>query len=57
MTEEKTPRHSRRAWPDLMGLVGLGLLSYGAFRAYPPAGFMVPGIILLALAFFGAVRE
>jgi hypothetical protein len=54
---EKTPRQSRRAWPDLMGLAGLGLLSYGAFRAYPPAGFMVPGIVLLALAFFGAVRE
>lgn len=56
MSEEKTPK-PRRPWPDLIGLVGLGLLSYGAWRAYPPAGYIVPGILLLLLAFLGAARE
>jgi hypothetical protein len=57
MSEEKTPTPRRAPWPDLIGLLGLGLLSYGSWRAYPPAGFIIPGILLLAVAFLGATRE
>lgn len=28
-------------------LAGLGLLGYGAFQVYPPAGFFLPGAVLL----------
>lgn len=30
------------------GLVALALISYGAWLAYPPAGFMTAGVLLLA---------
>lgn len=30
------------------GLVALALISYGAWLAYPPAGFVVAGALLLA---------
>lgn len=35
---------------DVTGLVGLALTTVGAALVYPPAGFLVPGIVLLALA-------
>jgi hypothetical protein len=38
---------------DLMCVVGLGLIGYGAFLIYPPAGFLAPGIILTGIAIFG----
>lgn len=40
---------------DLAGLCGVGLVSYGAWLVYPPAGFiicgslMITGALLLAL--------
>lgn len=33
---------------DYLGLSGTGLLSYGAWLVYPPAGFIVGGALLLA---------
>lgn len=30
------------------GLVGLALVAYGAWLAYPPAGFVVGGLLVLA---------
>lgn len=33
---------------DAAGLAGVGLLSYGAWLAWPPAGFMVAGALILA---------
>jgi len=32
---------------DLAGLCGVGLVSYGAWMIYPPAGFIVAGILLI----------
>lgn len=45
---------------DGAGLVGLGALSYGAWLAWPPAGFMLGGFLLLAgaaLSALGAASE
>jgi hypothetical protein len=33
---------------DLVGLGGAGLISYGAWLMYPPAGFIVAGVLILA---------
>lgn len=38
---------------DLILLIGLGLLAYGAWLVFPPAGFIVPGAILSSVAIFG----
>lgn len=35
-------------WRALPGLVGVGLLSAGAWLAWPPAGFMTAGSLVLA---------
>ena len=32
---------------DLAGLCGVGLVSYGAWMIYPPAGFITAGILLI----------
>ncbi len=32
---------------DLAGLSGVGLVSYGAWLIYPPAGFIVGGSLLI----------
>jgi len=32
---------------DLAGLCGVGLVSYGAWMIYPPAGFIVASILLI----------
>ena len=32
---------------DLAGLCGVGLISYGAWLIYPPAGFVVGGLLLI----------
>jgi hypothetical protein len=37
-------------------LGGLGLLSYGSWLAYRPAGFIVPGALILAGGVRGALR-
>ncbi|MFF3891388.1 hypothetical protein [Streptomyces sp. NPDC001914] len=36
------------AWRALPGLAGLGLVAYGAWLAWPPAGFMTAGVLVLA---------
>lgn len=35
-------------WRALPGLSGLVLVSYGAWLAWPPAGFLAAGLLLLA---------
>ncbi|MFD7774268.1 hypothetical protein [Streptomyces sp. NPDC059753] len=35
-------------WRALPGLAGLGLISYGAWLAWPPAGFLSAGALVLA---------
>ena len=35
---------------DAAGLAGIGLIAYGAWLVYPPAGFIAAGALLLALA-------
>jgi hypothetical protein len=35
---------------DVAGLVGVGLVSYGAWLAYRPAGFIIGGALLIAAA-------
>jgi hypothetical protein len=35
-------------------VVGAGLITYGAHLAWAPAGFIVPGILLLAVSVIGA---
>jgi len=32
---------------DLAGLFGVGLVSYGAWMIYPPAGFITAGLLLV----------
>ena len=39
---------------DICGLLGLGLLSYGAWLIYEPAAFIVAGIILIAVTIISA---
>ena len=33
---------------DLAGLSGVGLVSYGAWLVYPPAGFIVGGSLMIS---------
>jgi hypothetical protein len=33
---------------DLAGLAGAGLVAYGAWLVFPPAGFITGGVLLLA---------
>lgn len=40
---------------DATGLVGVGLLGYGAWLWWPPAGFMMAGALMVALAVAGTV--
>ncbi|MCL1126718.1 hypothetical protein [Shewanella surugensis] len=35
---------------DIVGLIGLSLLSYGSWLAWPPAGFIVCGMLLVLYA-------
>jgi hypothetical protein len=41
---------------DLLYFGGLGLVSYGAWTIYDPAGFIVAGVGLLFLGTAGAAR-
>ena len=37
-----------RAWiRDGIGVIGCGLVAYGSWEIYPPAGFIVLGVLLL----------
>jgi hypothetical protein len=43
---------------DGMGFAGAGAISYGAWLIYAPAGFLVGGVLLMALSFlFGRKLE
>lgn len=35
---------------DGIGFSGAGLVSYGSWLIYPPAGFLVAGVLLMAFA-------
>jgi hypothetical protein len=37
-------------------LAGMGLLAYGAWLTFPPAGFIVGGALLIAVGALGARR-
>lgn len=40
----------------VLALLGVGFLGYGAWLAWPPAGWMVVGSLLLGAAVVGALR-
>lgn len=45
---------------DLLGIAGAALMAYGAWLIFPPAGFIVGGLVLFALAVlsaFAAARQ
>lgn len=42
---------------DVLLLAGVGLVSYGAWLVYEPAGFIVGGLISLAGSFLAAKTE
>lgn len=52
----KSPSLVREAAIDASILLGAGLLTYGAWLIYAPAGFIVPGVLLLAGGLFGVTR-
>lgn len=35
---------------DVTGMTGVALVAYGAYRIYAPAGFIVGGAMLIAIA-------
>jgi hypothetical protein len=39
---------------DVAGLVGVGFVGYGAWLAYPPAGYVVVGFAVLAAVYLSA---
>jgi len=41
---------------DVAAICGVGLVSYGAWLAYPPVGFIVLGVMVLLAAIFNARR-
>ena len=42
---------------ELLAILGLASLSYGAWLIYRPAAFIVAGAILLGASLYGAVAE
>lgn len=57
MTDKPTTNQTGRGWiADLCAVAGLGLLSYGAWLVYVPAGAIVPGVVLLGVGIVGALR-
>lgn len=41
---------------DIAAAIGAGLLAYGAWLAYPPAGYIVLGVMMLAASVLSARR-
>lgn len=41
---------------DLFALAGVGLIGYGAWLAWPPAGFMAAGGCLFLVSLVGSLR-
>ncbi len=42
---------------DLAGLLGVAILSYGAWLAWPPAGYIVGGALMLAGVLLSARQD
>jgi hypothetical protein len=42
---------------DLAGVAGAGVLDYGIFQIYSPAGYIAGGAILLAATLLMALKE
>lgn len=40
----------------MSAVAGFGLVAYGCWLAFPPAGYVVPGVILLAVSIVGHLR-
>lgn len=54
MRSDDLPSGERGGWIyDAIALIGAGLVSGGAWMVYPPAGLIVAGCMLLALAAIG----
>jgi hypothetical protein len=52
---KKIPPNKVAEWArDAAGVAGGGLVSYGAWMAWDPAGFIVAGVLLLAVAYLTA---
>lgn len=47
----------RGLWQALPGLVGVALVFYGAWLAWPPAGFLAAGVLVLADRAWTRMRE
>lgn len=58
MSDEKKAFLSRFRpdWADFIGFIGLSSLFFGLYKAYPPAAFVVCGVILMAISYFKAAR-
>lgn len=41
---------------DLIGLIGLGLVTVGSAQVYAPAGYLVPGAFCLTMAILWRYR-
>ncbi len=42
---------------NIIGLTGMGLIAYGAWLIYQPAGFLAGGVLLLGAAVILAPRD
>jgi hypothetical protein len=42
---------------DVLSVSGAGLIAFGAWRIYSPAGYIVAGLLLLAAGLAGALRS
>lgn len=54
MSEEKKPR--RFDVLDFLAIAGTALVGYGCWLAWEPAGFFVPGALMVSAAILGARR-
>ena len=45
------------AIPDLLALTGAILMAFGAWQVYPPAGFILGGLLLLVVGLIGVIRR
>lgn len=41
---------------DIIGVAGVGLASYGTWLIYPPAAFILAGVLFMVVAFLAARR-
>lgn len=53
---EQQQEQTRETWfdrRDFIGLAGVGLVGYGSWLIYEPAGFIAAGVILAGVSIFG----